>query len=809
MTLDVKKDRIMHRMSYGFGPMQAVKKWLSASGSMDAAGLAVLFFAGLCLAPGQAAAGASLVASVLPSARSVQVNTRATASATIINASGVVAENCGVRLADDSLPVDFAYRALARGAIPRSERNQPVNLPPDNPATAGVLENIQNFVLVLTPTEAFGTRRIEFEFFCANAAPAPVFPGISTLDLSSSADPVPDLIANTLTLTPDNPVLELSGDRNRDLFVASAINIGAEDDVVAFVNYPADLPITAAICETDPETAVCKSPPSTGAVIFSSEEGGINTFRVDLIATGEVFLDPANNRVGIDFASSNGLRAGASSLAVSAARDSVISVDTWRRGVFYPRGTFQNRCANPSVDDASQIQGRLLDETNWIRSFSNDLYLWYDEVTDVNPAGYETETYFGLMRTRAVTESGEQRDNFHFTQPTESYDRQSEGVAVSYGFEWTVGANNETRITLVREGTPADRAGLTRGYYILAVDGVRIRPGISTRERDVILDGLLPGREGEQHNFLVQAPNGSTGLSVTLPAVELEEESVTNVLAFEAGSSRIGYMNFLTFNEPAEFELRDAMRALQEVEVTDLILDLRYNGGGLAYIASQLSYMIAGAQTTGKVFSEARFNNKHRTHNPFTGAPLRPTPFYRTTFTGEILPTLNLNRVYVLTGEGTCSASELVINSLRGIDVEVVQIGGVTCGKPFGFYPTDNCGTTYFTIMLETVNAKGFGSYTSGFAPANAVAPGAVRLPGCLVADDLDRLLGDPTEARLAAALNYWATGRCPVAAKAFNYSGPEREFRDSLLPQQGRRRLEGMIYSMPEGLKAMQQGQK
>jgi hypothetical protein len=94
--------------------------------------------------------------------------------------------------------------------------------------------------------------------------------------------------------------------------------------------------------------------------------------------------------------------------------------------------------------------------------------------------------------------------------------------------------------------------------------------------------------------------------------------------------------------------------------------------------------------------------------DPFTGAPIVPVPFHATALAfsapqGQALPTLNLPRVHVLTGSNTCSASEAIINSLRLIDVNVVRIGATTCGKPFGFVPEDNCGTTYFSVQLGGV----------------------------------------------------------------------------------------------------------
>jgi hypothetical protein len=131
------------------------------------------------------------------------------------------------------------------------------------------------------------------------------------------------------------------------------------------------------------------------------------------------------------------------------------------------------------------------------------------------------------------------------------------------------------------------------------------------------------------------------------------------------------------------------------------------------------------------------------------------------------LPTLNLPRVFVLTGGTTCSASESIINSLVGVNVQVIQIGSTTCGKPYGFYPTDNCGTTYFSIQFQGVNAMGQGGYSDGFSPANT-ASGVVglQLPGCSVADDFSHALGDPAEGRLSTALAYAASAGpfvCPA----------------------------------------------
>jgi hypothetical protein len=172
-----------------------------------------------------------------------------------------------------------------------------------------------------------------------------------------------------------------------------------------------------------------------------------------------------------------------------------------------------------------------------------------------------------------------------------------------------------------------------------------------------------------------------------------------------------------------------------------------------------------------------------------TGETLTPTPFWTKTqgFTGgapanQSLPSLNLNNLYVITGPGTCSASESIINSLRGVNVAVYLIGSTTCGKPYGFYPTDNCGTTYFTIQFRGENAANFGDYTDGFSPANTQGVRGTVVPGCSVADDFTHELGVATEGRIAAALSFRASNNqtCPAASGSSEPRLSKSSFRDT-----------------------------
>ena len=180
----------------------------------------------------------------------------------------------------------------------------------------------------------------------------------------------------------------------------------------------------------------------------------------------------------------------------------------------------------------------------------------------------------------------------------------------------------------------------------------------------------------------------------------------------------------------------------------ELIVDLRYNGGGSISVARDLASMIGGIELAGRVFTHLRYNAKHPENN---------TVYAFSSSSSELpaAPLNGLNRVIFITAEGTASASELVINGLIP-HKNVIQIGATTFGKPYGFLPVDACGLTYNAVSFETVNALGMGRYDSGLAPT------------CEVPDDLDHQLGDPAEARLASALHYIKTGSCSVpGAKA------------------------------------------
>jgi C-terminal processing protease CtpA/Prc len=458
--------------------------------------------------------------------------------------------------------------------------------------------------------------------------------------------------------------------------------------------------------------------------------------------------------------------------------------DPWQQGVFANYLDFYARCENPrttnnpiSGDPWPDIQGSTLDENNFLRSYSNDTYLWYDEIVDQNPAQFDDPlTYFAELKTNELSPSGQPKDRFHFTRDTDEFLLLSQaGVSAGYGIQWALfqdveNLERELRVAFTEPNSPASNAAppVTRGAMVFAIDGVDIED--FTQAGVAVLNaGMRPADVGEQHTFTILDQGAQSLRDVVLTSEEVVREPVQNVQVIPTATGDVGYMTFTTHIVPAEQALIDAVNQLNAhnngAGIDDLILDLRYNGGGRLDIASEAAYMIAGpTRTAGKTFEEVQFNDKYPDTDPITGQPLVPVPFFDTGIEGQVLPTLNLDRVFVLSGTGTASASESIINGLRGIGVDVYLIGSTTTGKPYAFYPTDNCGTTYFTIQLRGVNDLGFGDYSDGFTPANSGDAGE-PVPGCSVADDFTRQLGDQAELRLAAALTYRDSQTCPVAS--------------------------------------------
>jgi WD40 repeat protein len=248
----------------------------------------------------------TLVAAVLPSSRSVQVGTPATAFATIINTDSNTATGCTISPIT-SIPATFTYQTTdpATNQV-TGFGNTPVDLP------AGA---VQSFVFALIPTARMDPTDVQLSFDCANSDPAPIISGLNTFLFSASATPVADILA--LVATPNNDgIVNIPGTASTGVFAVATVNMGAGDTLtVAADTGRAILPVTIFICQTDPQTGVCFAQPesSVTTMILSNETP---TFGVFVAAAGDVSFVPETNRIFVRFKDSSNVTRGLTSVAV-------------------------------------------------------------------------------------------------------------------------------------------------------------------------------------------------------------------------------------------------------------------------------------------------------------------------------------------------------------------------------------------------------------------------------------------------------------------------------------------------------------
>lgn len=394
-------------------------------------------------------------------------------------------------------------------------------------------------------------------------------------------------------------------------------------------------------------------------------------------------------------------------------------------------------------------------QKNWVRSWLNEKYLFYREAP---LASIDPNTYTGTVNSlfldytvRGV--ASKDRFSFVLTQAAADAVFQS-GTQTSVGFALRRDSGNGgiIRIAYVDPNGPAAAAGFARGMVLATVDGVDTSLSLPQAQSDKLFNSIA----GTASVVGVQDTVGGPVRTLTVASANFSTSPliVDRVLS-ATGTAYLAYNNFAA--PVGEVQLADAFKRFAAAGVTDLVVDLRYNGGGFIDIAAQLGYMVAGqAQSSGKVFETLAFNDKRSAENTSIGFVDSISNFFgNSARAGEPLSALNLRRVAVLTTGSTCSASEAFISALRGIDIDVVLVGGTTCGKPYGFTQANNCTLAFFGLEFEGRNNQGSVTPVSGI-PAN-----------CAAVDDLDHALGDPAEGMLATALAYRLAGSCPAPANA------------------------------------------
>lgn len=380
-----------------------------------------------------------------------------------------------------------------------------------------------------------------------------------------------------------------------------------------------------------------------------------------------------------------------------------------------------------------QAPWSVLDENTFVRDTLREYYLWYTELPDLDPALYDSpQAYLEAVRFRPID------DGFSYiTSAAASSSYYSASQFVGIGFSMKPIGDTKLRVIQVFPDSPASEIGLARGDYLTAIGGVSVEELLVNGGLDAALG---PSEIGVSVELRWHGPfEDERSATVTKRPVTIPTVSQTAIV--DVGGLPVGYLHFRNFVEPSVPALEGVFADFKARGVRDLVLDLRYNGGGLIEVARYLGSLIGGVRTNTQPFVELVHNDK--------------SSFRNQTFRFSDEPeTLDLPRLVVIATRASASASELVINGLKPF-IPVTVVGDRTYGKPVGQYGFDFSDKVLFPVAFKSRNAAGVSDYYDGL-PAD-----------CPASDNLDRPLGDPGESSFAEALYFLGHGTCSAESGA------------------------------------------
>ncbi|HKM94211.1 MAG TPA: S41 family peptidase [Prolixibacteraceae bacterium] len=383
-----------------------------------------------------------------------------------------------------------------------------------------------------------------------------------------------------------------------------------------------------------------------------------------------------------------------------------------------------------------------LTANEYIYETFKEWYLWYDEIPEIKPNDYDD--YTSLI---AAIKSDVDRWSFAGSY-TEINNLFFKSESKGFGSGFKVDYDQQIKITKVYRESPMGKLGVERGWVINSINGFtiddldKVNEALASTEA---VDFVFTDYNNQKHQHSIQKESFVMNTVLYSEVIEIEDQ-------------RIGYLVFDSFTETSVPEIESAIALFNSKNITNLIVDLRYNGGGLNSTAHMLMSVIGGEKVKGQIVSIIKNNNKKSKQDVSVIAD----------YDGA---TLDIDKVYFITTSATASASELVINNISPY-IDIVQVGSTTHGKPVGMYIISfkEIDLSVVPISFINTNSLGFGEYFDGI-PANIIE-----------VDDLNHRFGDPEEAMLKAAINDILHPLIAVASplksmlikqqKAFEYQG-------------------------------------
>jgi len=372
---------------------------------------------------------------------------------------------------------------------------------------------------------------------------------------------------------------------------------------------------------------------------------------------------------------------------------------------------------------------------------TQDYYLWNTQL----PAMLNTSSYtdpIGVMTAirQYSIEPGFATpvDKWSFAMKKTEWNQYSGGMssvssstsaAGDFGITVFFRAEGDLRVRLTEPNSPGGILGIKRGWRITKING---STNITTSNSQYIIDNIYKAVSAD---VTFTKPDG-TSVDVNLQAAHYADKPVYLDTVYNSANGNIGYLvynSFLGNIDQTAAEYARVFNKFSSAGITNLIVDLRYNGGGYVNLQEQLANYLITSQAQGSIMMKQIYNSTHSNEN--------------STVLFNKSGSLQLTKIYFIVSRGTASASELLINNLKPyMDVRLIGNSN-THGKPVGFFPIEDGEWYVFPVSFKTVNKNGEGNYYAGFTP-NAI-----------VADGLDKDWGDINENSLASALRNISSG--------------------------------------------------
>lgn len=397
------------------------------------------------------------------------------------------------------------------------------------------------------------------------------------------------------------------------------------------------------------------------------------------------------------------------------------------------------------VQAAKGSSANVSDVNHWMFDYMKRNYLWNEPLADFKPNySLGCEPFLTSMLNAVDADNHRNRDDGHWENGKRQYyysfiessaaakssparsrsvGESETGSGVTYMIA-TMGQENNVELlpAMVAPGTPADKAGIKRGTVVIKVNGKAINESNYNNLANTLYNG----------NCKVTVADISGGKYINQKEVSVGSATYTDPAIYKSSvytlqsGRKVGYLAYMGFEMDYDSQLIDVFSQFKANGVTDLVLDLRYNGGGHVLSSVVLGTLCSGPSNKGKLYNRTTYNAARSAkgevgdyHLGLAANPESPSGYKK--IADALTASLDLNTIYVITTVNTASASELVINGLRGVDVTVNTIGTTTNGKNVGMEAIGRTfGSTEYLfapITFYSQNAKGFRDYSDGFTP--------------------------------------------------------------------------------------------